>query len=77
MNEAQQLTKQLCALTSRWTEHEDIPPSQKAECRTIGEKLHKLGGMETMREAYYEAKDANRAASSIQPFWDGVGDWRW
>ena len=71
------LTKQLCELTSRWTEYENIPNSQKAECHQIGSKLNAIGGIEVMRDAYYVAKDANRAASSIQPFWDGVGEWRW
>lgn len=71
------LTEQLCELTSRWTEYEDIPGSQKSECRQIGEKLNDLGGISAMRDAYYEAKGRNRAASSIQPFWDGVGEWRW
>ncbi len=71
------LTSQLCDLTSRWTAYEGIPASQKAECRSIGESLNKLGGISAMRDAYYEAKGRNRAASSIQPYWDGVGDWRW
>lgn len=71
------LTEQLCDLTSRWTVYEDIPASQKSECRLIGIELNKLGGLSVMRDAYYEAKGRNRAASSIQPFWDGVGDWRW
>jgi hypothetical protein len=71
------LTEQLCELTSRWTEYEDIPASQKSECRQIGVELNKLGGTSAMRDAYYEAKGRNRAASSIQPFWDGVGEWRW
>ena len=72
-----ELTDQLCDLTSRWTEYEDIAGSQKGECRQIGEALNRLGGMSAMRDAYYEAKGRNRAASSIQPFWDGVGEWRW
>lgn len=72
-----ELTEQLCDLTSRWTEYEDIPASQKSECRSIGERLNKIGGISAMQDAYYEAKGRNRAASSIQPFWDGVGDWRW
>lgn len=76
-NQTEALTKQLCELTSRWTAHEDIAPSQKGECRQIGEKLNAIGGLEAMRDAYYEAKGYNRAASSIQPFWDGVGEWRW
>ena len=71
------LVEQLCELTKRWTEYEDIPGSQRAECRSIGQLLHKFGGMRAMQDAYYEAKGRNRAASSIQPFWDGVGDWRW
>ena len=73
----QDLTDQLCTLTEYWTEYEDIAPSQKSICRQIGEKLNALGGVSAMRDAYYEAKGRNRAAASIQPFWDGVGEWRW
>jgi hypothetical protein len=73
----QALTAQLIELTSRWTEYEDIAPSQKAECKSIVENLNKLGGMSAMQDAYYEAKGYNRAASSIQTFWGGVGEWRW
>lgn len=75
--EQQELTDQLCSVTEHWTEYEDIPASQKSKCRMIGEKLYRLGGMSAMQDAYYEAKGRNRAASSIQPFWNGVGDWRW
>ena len=71
------LIDELCELTKRWTDYEDVPGSQKAECRRIGEELNRLGGMSAMRDAYYEAKGHNRAASVVQAFWDGVGEWRW
>jgi hypothetical protein len=77
MQQRRNLIKQLRELTSRWTTYEDIPASQQSECKEIGKKLWHMGGMNLMQEAYYEARDANRAASSIQPFWDGIGDWRW
>lgn len=70
------LTEQLCQLTSRWTEYEDIPGSQQSECRSIGEALARRGGISAMRDAYYEAKGRNRAAATIQVYWDGIGDWR-
>ena len=72
-----QLIEQLCNLTKRWNEYELVPASQQSECREIGVKLDKIGGIGAMRDGYYEAKARNRAASSIQPYWDDVGDWRW
>lgn len=71
------LRDRLCDLTKRWTAHEDVRKSEQAECREIGQKLNDLGGMDLMREAYREAHGRNRAASVIQAYWDGVGDWRW
>ena len=72
-----EIIEQLCELTKRWTEHEDIPKSQQYECRMLGGELHKIGGESLMREAFYIAKGRNRAASVIQCYWDGIGDWRW
>lgn len=77
MSEASVLFLQLLDLTKRWTPYEDIPGSQQSDCRDIGKKLHGLGGEALMREAYYEATAANRAASVIAAYWDGIGDWRW
>jgi hypothetical protein len=72
-----ELFGQLRELTKRWTIHEDIPKSQQYECREIGRKLNDAGGMRLMTEAYYDARGANPAASTVQAYWDGVGDWRW
>lgn len=74
---AEAIFTQLRELTRRWNEHEDIPRSQRLECRNIGEALHALGGEALMREAYYDAKSHNRAVTVIQAYWDGIGDWRW
>lgn len=71
------LIDQLCDLTKRWNDHEDIPRSQQLECRTIGEKLNDLGGCHAMREAYREAKARNTSVHVIQAYWDGIGDWQW
>ncbi len=68
---------QLCELTKRWNTFEDIPKSQQHECRSIGERLHGLGGMNAMRQAYYAAKADNPAASVVAAYWDGVGEWQW
>lgn len=68
---------QLCELTKRWTTYEDIPKSQQYECREIGKRLWSLGGMNAMMQAYYVAKGNNLAASTVQAYWDGIGDWRW
>ena len=73
----QELIEQLLSLTEYWTEYEDVPTSQKSRCRVIGEELYKLGGVSAMRDAYYEAKGRNRAASVVQAFWHGVGEWQW
>jgi hypothetical protein len=74
---SQPLFDQLCELTKRWNEYGDIPKSQQYECRSIGEKLNAAGGMSLMRDAFYYAKGKNCAATTIQVYWDGVGDWRW
>lgn len=71
------LIEQLKDLTKRWNDHEDIPRSQQLECADIGKKLNALGGMDLMTEAYYVAKGQNRAASPIQAYWHGIGDWQW
>ena len=71
------LFAQLRELTRRWNTYEDIPRSQQLECRKIGTQLHAIGGEALMLDAYYDAKGQNLAASTIQAYWDGVGDWRW
>lgn len=71
------LTDELCALTLYWNDYEDIPQSQRIICREIGKKLHEAGGFRFMTDAYYHAKAQNRYASTIQAYWDGVGDWKW
>lgn len=76
-SEKKSLTAKLCELTKPWNEFDLVPKVQQEQCRAIGEALNALGGIEVMQDAYYEAKRKNRAASSIQPYWDGVGDWRW
>lgn len=77
MSALDDLTNRLCELTKQWTEYEDVPRSQQAECRDIGRKIHALGGENAMREAYYAAKGQNRTASVVQAYWDGIGEWRW
>ena len=71
------LFEELRWVTGLWTVYEDIPKSQQARCRVIGTKLNALGGEALMREAYYDAKAANQAATVVQAYWDGIGDWRW
>ena len=73
----EQLFTQLQELTKRWNDYEDVPRSQQAECRKIGEKIHALGGEALMRDAYYDAKAHNRFCTVVQAYWDGIGDWRW
>lgn len=72
-----ELTDELCALTRYWNAYEDIPKSQQNECKAIGRKLHEAGGFRYMTDAYHHAKSQNRCASTIQAYWDGIGDWRW
>ncbi len=71
------LFEQLRDLTKRWNRYEDIPESQRSECRNIGTQLHSLGRERLMRIAYYDAKEANPEVHTIQAFWDGIGEWRW
>jgi hypothetical protein len=71
------LFSELRRVTAMWNTHEDIPTSQKLLCRQIGKRLYELGGEALMREAYYDAKAANRAVTVIQAYWDGIGEWRW
>lgn len=78
MSEAlQALTDELCALTASWDNNRLTTNDERKKARAIGEKLHKLGGLDAMREAYYAAKAQNRAAMSVQAAWDRVGQWRW
>lgn len=71
------LINQLIDLTKRWNSYEDVPKSQQAECRKIGQQLHATGGEALMRAAYYSARDYNRDVHVIQAYWDGIGNWRW
>lgn len=77
MNTLGDLTDELVNLTQFWNDHEDIPKSQQDKCKTIGKRLHDLGGFRFMTDAYYHAKSRNRYVSVIQAYWDGIGDWRW
>jgi hypothetical protein len=70
-------TEQLIELTKRWNTFEDIPRSQQIECAEIGKRLNAQGGMQAMQKAYYAAKFHNKAASTIQAYWHGIGDWQW
>lgn len=69
--------EQLCELTKRWTQYEDVPRSQQLECTAIGKRIHAAGGMAAMQEAYYAAKRKNPVASVIAAYWHGIGDWQW
>lgn len=71
------LTDELVNLTQFWTEHEDVPRSQQLKAAEIGRKLNELGGYRFMVDAFYHAKARNRYASTVQAYWDGIGDWRW
>jgi len=71
------LIEQLRELSKDWNEYDLVPKSQQLECKQIGESLCTEGGIELMQDAYYDAKSRNRAASVIQAYWDGIGDWRW
>lgn len=73
----EKLILRLITLTTEWNEHEDVPKSQQYKCRAIGEALHKLGGMSMMVEAYRDVHRLNRAATVVQAYWDGIGDWQW
>lgn len=67
----------LIELTKNWNDHDLVPKSQKAACREIGKQLNDIGGMDAMRDAYYEAKSRNSSVHVIQAYWDGIGNWRW
>lgn len=77
IRDQEELTLRLIALTAEWNEHEDVPKSQQYKCRAIGEALHELGGMDMMVEAYRDVHRLNRAATVVQAYWDGIGDWQW
>lgn len=77
MTTQRDLGLELLNLTRHWTTYEDVPVSQKRKCKEIGTALNVAGGMPLMREAYYAAKAENPAASAVQAYWDGIGDWRW
>jgi hypothetical protein len=76
MTERDQLFGHLRDLVKFWTLHEVPLSSQQSEAKRIGKALHALGGEALMREAYYDAKRSNRAASALQYYWDGIGEWR-
>lgn len=75
--ELSELTAHLCTLVAPWTQDGLHSDETKADCRRVGERLNKIGGMEAMINAYYEAKASNRCASVVQAYWDGIGDWQW
>lgn len=77
MDRRAELLAELRCLTKFWTIYEDIPVSQQRQCREIGRKLNELDGYPLMREAYYDAKGENPAASVIAAYWDGIGGWQW
>lgn len=64
------------ALTRFWTWIEDVPKSQQILAKEFGGELHKIGGIQAMRETYYLARERNKAANVLQYYWDGVGTWR-
>lgn len=72
-----ELLAELTALTAQWNATDLIPVEQQMECKRIGEELNKIGGIHLMRQAYYSAHQANRCASVVQAYWDGIGEWRW
>jgi len=72
-----ELFAELCKVTANWNRFDDIPDGQRAAVRSIGQKLHAIGGEAVMREAYYHAKAANPFVHLIQSYWHGIGDWRW
>ncbi len=72
-----ELFAQLLECTKDWNQHDFVPEEQQAECKRIGVALNRLGGMELMLAAYYEAKAENFHVHAIQAYWDRIGDWRW
>lgn len=77
MTEKDKLFAELIKCTEDWNQHDLVPTSQKLECKRIGAELDRLGGIDLMQAAYYEAKAENFCVHSIQAYWDGIGDWRW
>src|SRR5215831_3440072 len=47
-----ELFAELCKVTANWNRFDDIPDGQRAAVRSIGQKLHAIGGEAVMREAY-------------------------
>jgi hypothetical protein len=76
MSETRALYDELLAITRDWTRHDRILPNE-ARAKAIGRELYELGGESLMEMAYYHATGANRAATVLSAFWDGIGGWRW
>lgn len=71
------IVTELKTLTANWNQTDLVPKDQQEKCKDIGRRLNEIGGVSLMRDAYYAAHGANRCASVIQAYWDGIGDWRW
>jgi hypothetical protein len=76
VTEVRALYDELLDLTREWTRHDRILPNE-ARVKAIGRRLYELGGEPLMQMAYYHATDANRAATALSAFWDGIGEWKW
>lgn len=66
----------LMELTSGWNAHDEHSPEERRRARALGQELHALGGIATMRAAYTHIHTANRFAAVLQHYWHGIGDWR-
>jgi hypothetical protein len=67
-------------------EHGDVLGWDRPLVRFVGDRLHQLGGLEAMQDAYEEVvlPIARRQGDGpdvvcfeIQAAWDGIGDWQW
>jgi hypothetical protein len=76
MSAARALFDELIEVTREWTRHDRILPHED-RAKAIGRRLHELGGEQLMQMAYYHATGANRAATVLSMFWDGIGEWKW
>lgn len=70
------LVGRLIEATASWRRDRAPPGSEMALVAEIGRRLDALGGIEMMREAYYEACAENRCPHDIQIAWDGIGVWK-
>ena len=66
---------ELYRLISFWTLHEDIRETERRTAVRIGKAFYDIGGERLMRDAYYNARARNRAASVLNLYWNGIGDW--